>query len=245
MAEGGRITVKTENVAIDEHYCKIYSYARPGRFVCLSVTDTGTGMDEETISQIFEPFFTTKKGDQGTGLGLSVIYGIVKQHEGWINVYCEPGQGSVFRVYFPASLGSKEVVAGEEISLNGLQGRGARILLVEDEEMLREFAVRVLRENGYAVFSAENAEEALDLFEREKGNFHLVFSDSVLPDKAGIELVDQLLSRKPDLKVLMTSGYLDKKSRWSIIQERGFTFLQKPYTLTALLQTLGEVIKKR
>jgi len=245
MTGGGKVTVKTGNAAIDEHYCKAYSYARLGRFVCLSVTDTGIGMDEETISHIFEPFFTTKKEGLGTGLGLSVIYGIVKQHEGWINVYSEPGQGSAFSVYFPASPVSKKVGAEEEISLNGLQGRGARILLVEDEEMLLEFTVGVLRENGYTVLAAKNAEEALDLFEREKGDFHLVFSDSVLPDKAGIELVDQLLSRKPDLKVLMTSGYLDDKSRWSIIQEKGYAFLHKPYTLAALLQALEEVIKKR
>jgi PAS domain S-box-containing protein len=243
MPEGGRITIKTENVALDEKYCKTYSYARPGMFVCLSVTDTGIGMGRETISHIFEPFFTTKKEGQGTGLGLSVIYGIVKQHEGWINVYSEPGQGSVFRVYFPASSVSRQARAEEEIPLDGLQGSGERVLLVEDEEMLRDFTVGVLRENGYEVFEARNAEEALDFFKREKGDFNLVFSDTVLPDKTGIELVDQLLSLKPDLKVLMTSGYLDKKSRWSIIQQRGFNFLPKPYTLADLLRALKEVVK--
>ncbi len=242
MAGGGRITIKTENAAIDELYCKIYSYARPGRFVCLSVTDTGTGMDNETISHIFEPFFTTKKEGQGTGLGLSVIYGIVKQHEGWVNVYSEPGEGSVFRVYLTASPVSGEAGAEEEISLKELRGSGERVLLVEDEKMLCEFASGVLRENGYTVFAAKNAEEALNLFEREKGDFHILFSDSVLPDKTGIELVDQLLSRKPGLKVLMTSGYLDKKSQWTIIQEKGFNFIHKPYTLTGLLQALKEAM---
>jgi PAS domain S-box-containing protein len=242
MAGGGRITVKTENVTIDKSYCKTYSYGRPGRFVCLAVHDTGIGMDKETISHIFEPFFTTKKEGQGTGLGLSVVYGIVKQHEGWINVYSEPGHGSVFRVYLPASRVSKEIEAEEAISLEEIRGHGERVLLVEDEAMLREFAVGVLRENGYAVFAAQNAEEALDIFEREKRDFNLVFSDTVMTGKTGIELVDQLLCLKPELAVLMTSGYLENRSQWSLIQERSFNFVHKPYTLSALLRALRKAI---
>lgn len=156
-------------------------------------------------------------------------------------MYSEPGKGTVFKCYLPASFISEEEEAEEEISLKGLQGHGERVLLVEDEEMLRGFAAGTLRENGYVVFEAKAAEEALDLFEREKGEFHIVFSDVVLPGKNGIKLVEQLLSQKPELKVLLCSGYLDDKSQWPIVQERGFNFVQKPFTLYGLLQAFKKL----
>ena len=244
MPEGGEITVKTENVHVDKKYCKTYTYARPGKFVCLMIEDTGVGMDKETIQHIFDPFFSTKGPGKGTGLGLSVVYGIVKQHEGWINVYSdsEPGQGSTLKVYLPAVSLKPEEETKKKISLEGLKGSGERILLVEDEEGVRELATIVLGENGYVVYDAANAEEALDIFDKEAGNFDLIFSDVVLPDKGGLQLVDQLLSQKPDLRVLMSSGYTDQKSQWPIIRERGFRFLQKPYALTDLLQAIREAI---
>jgi DNA-binding NtrC family response regulator len=129
------------------------------------------------------------------------------------------------------------------ISLEELQGSGERILLVEDEEDVREFLTRALRENGYVAFAAANAKEALDIFEREKEYLHLVLTDVVLPDLSGLELVDQLLSRNPQLLVLMSSGYTDDKSQWPVIRERGFPFLQKPYALADLLRVIREVIK--
>jgi two-component system cell cycle sensor histidine kinase/response regulator CckA len=245
MSKGGKITIKTENVDIDEGYCEIYKYAHPGKFVCLSVEDIGIGMDKEVIQHIFEPFFTTKGQGKGTGLGLSVVYGIIKQHEGWINVYSEPGRGSVFKVYLPvSSVESKGETKEEVISIQDCHGKGERILLVEDDDGIREFAKRVLFESGYVGFEAVNAEEALNIFGKEKGDFHLIFSDVVLPDKSGLQLVDQLLSRKPELKVLLTSGYTDQKSQWPIIREKGYRFIQKPYGLTDLLQVVREVIEK-
>jgi len=245
MPEGKNITVKTENVDIDEGYCEIYKYAHPGKFVCLSVEDTGVGMDKEIIQHIFDPFFTTKGIGRGTGLGLSVVYGIIKQHEGWINVYSEPGRGSVFKIYLPASsVESKDETKKEVISIQDYQGKGERILLVEDDDGIREFAKRVLFESGYVGFEAANAEEALNIFKRENGNFHLIFSDVVLPEKSGIQLVEQLLSRTPELKVLLTSGYTDQKSQWSVIREKGYRFIQKPYALTDLLRVVREVIEQ-
>ena len=233
MPEGKNITIKTENVDIDEGYCETYKYAHPGKFVCLSVEDTGVGMDKEIIQHIFDPFFTTKGPGKGTGLGLSVVYGIVKQHEGWINVYSEPGRGSVFKVYLPASsVESKGEAKEEVISIQDCHGKGERILLVEDDDEIREFAKRVLFESGYVGFEAANAEEALSIFGKEKGDFHLVFSDVVLPVKSGLQLVEQLLCRKPELKVLLTSGYTDQKSQWPVICEKGYRFIQKPYGLT-------------
>jgi CheY-like chemotaxis protein len=243
MPKGGEITIRTENVHLDEYDCKNIIDARPGNFVCLSIMDTGIGMDEETIKRIFDPFFSTKGPGKGTGLGLSVVYGIIKQHEGWINVYSRPGQGATFRIYLPAIPVEMDTVDEQRVSLSDFQGSSERILLVEDEEGVRKLATRVLRENGYVVFEAANAKEAMDIFEREERKFHLVFCDVVLPDRTGLELVDRLLSRKPELRVLLSSGYTDQKSQWPIIRERGFRFLQKPYALPDLLRTIRDAVE--
>jgi PAS domain S-box-containing protein len=243
MPEGGKLAIKTENVILDEQYRKVSSEARPGKFVCLSVEDTGVGIDKETMRHIFEPFFTTKQAGKGTGLGLSVVYGIVKQHEGWISVDSGMGQGSTFRVYLPVFSEEAEEKAEVAVSVEALQGHGEQILLVEDEKDVLGFAAKVLQENGYAVVEAATAQEALDVFEVEKGDFELVFADVVLPDKSGIQLVDQLLSQKPELRVLLSSGYTDDKSQWPVIKERGFRFLPKPYALPELLGNVAEALR--
>lgn len=243
MPKGGKLIIKTENVTLDEENCKLIPEARPARYVCLSVTDTGVGMDEQIIQHIFEPFFTTKEVGKGAGLGLSVVHGIVKQHEGWISVYSEPGQGSTFEVYLPALAIKPQDQTEKTISLEELQGSGERILLVEDEEGVREYLTRALDENGYIVFEAANAKEATDIFEREKGEFHLVFTDVVLSDLGGLELVDQLLSRKPQLGVLLSSGYADEKSQRPVIRERGFRFIPKPYALPDVLRAIREAME--
>jgi len=242
MTNGGKLTIKTENVTLNEEHCRGIPEAWPGKFVCLSVADTGVGMDEETIQHIFEPFFSTKDAGKGTGLGLSVVYGIVQQHGGWINVHSDPRQGSTFNVYLPAFSVKPEDETKETTSLQELQGSGERILVVEDEERVREFVTMALRENDYLVFEAASAEEALEIFDREKGKFHMVFSDVVLLGKTGLQLVDQLLSRKPELPVLLSSGYVDAKSHWSTIRERRFRFLQKPYALADLLRAIKGTI---
>ncbi|MFH2026442.1 MAG: PAS domain S-box protein [bacterium] len=244
MPDGGKITVKTENVIIDKNLSKVIPEALPGRFVRFSVEDSGVGIDKAILDQIFEPFFTTKEFDVGTGLGLSVVYGIIKQHDGWVNVYSEPGQGTIFNVYLPAVSAEIEYEKKDTISLKELKGSGERILLVEDEEGIRGFAAEALRESGYIIFEAANAKEAHDLFINENGNFDLVFSDVVMPGKSGLELVDELLSGKPDLQVLLCSGYSDKKSQWSEIKKRGFRFLQKPYGVADLLKSIKEIIQK-
>jgi signal transduction histidine kinase/CheY-like chemotaxis protein len=244
MPEGGRLTIATREVTLDERACAAIHDARPGSFVCLSIEDTGSGIEREVIDQIFEPFFSTKGPTKGTGLGLAVVYGIIRQHGGWINVYSEPNQGTAFKVYLP-SVGSTQSVAAEgaaEGAPEAARGEGQRILLVEDEEAVRNLASRALRENGYDVFEAGAYEEAIELFERENGQFDLIFSDVVLPDKSGIRLIDDLLSRRPDLQVLVSSGYTDQKSQWPIIQEKGLRFLQKPYSIVDLLGTVDELV---
>ncbi len=244
MPNGGSLTIRTENVLLDEEYCRVALEARPGKFVCLSVEDTGVGMSKNITQHIFEPFFTTKEAGKGTGLGLSVVYGIVKHHEGWINVSSIFGRGSTFRIYLPASSEKSEDEERRADPFHYLHGSGERILLVEDEEGVRSFASEVLRESGYSVAEAANVHDALEIFEREKGDFHLILSDVVLPDKSGLHLVDQLLSYKPDLRVLLSSGYSDQKSQWRLIQEREFRFLQKPYALADLLQAVKDVMDK-
>lgn len=242
MPDGGLLTIKTENVVLDEEYTKFIPYARPGKFIRLSVEDTGTGMSGEIIEHIFEPFFSTKEVGEGTGLGLSVVYGIVKEHKGWINVYSESGSGTTFKIYFPASSGKAEEKTEEKISLKDIQGNGERILLVEDEEKVREMATTALGDNGYVVFEAQNAKDAMDIFAKEKGRFHLVFSDVVLPGDSGLKMVDHLLSHNPGLKVLMCSGYTNNKAQRKVMREKGIPFLQKPYSLPDLFKTIKDVL---
>ena len=242
MPKGGKLTIKTENIPLDEETSKAIPEALPGQFVRLSVEDTGVGMHKAMLDQIFDPFFSTKSPGVGTGLGLSVVHGIIKQHKGWVNVYSEPGLGSTFKVYLPAFPRKPEAEPGERLSLEAFRGRGERILVVEDEEEVRKFIAEALGGNGYVVSEAASIEEAQVLFEREDGAFRLVFSDVVLPDGSGPELVEQLLSRKPELRVLLSSGYTDERSEWEEILEKGFRYLQKPYILPDLLRTIREVL---
>ena len=243
MPKGGVITIKSENVILDKKQSKYTPKVKAGEYVCLSISDTGVGMDKNTINHIFEPFFTTKSREKGTGLGLSVVYGIIKQHEGWINVYSEPNQGTIFKVYLPAISEKPKEETKKEISYNQLTGKGERILLVEDEDAVRAFAKDVLEDNNYVVFEAETAKKALEIFDKEKGDFHLVFSDMVLPDLDGLELVEKFLSKNPDLTILLTSGYTDDKSKWPAIQEKNLRFMQKPYGLTKLLKSVKDVLE--
>jgi CheY-like chemotaxis protein len=244
MPEGGKLFIKTENVTIDEEYCRSCNAGRPGNFVCLSVSDTGTGMDELIKERIFEPFFTTKPQGKGTGLGLSVVFGIVKQHEGWINVYSEPGHGTTFKVYFPCSSARPEQQSKENVPLASLEGKGERIMIVEDHAEVRAIAKEMLLTNGYSVFPVSSAQEAMDLFEKENGRFDLVFSDVVLPDRSGVLLVQELLKRWK-FKVIITSGYTDEKANWDFIKENNFRFLHKPYAVRALLQAVREVLDEK
>ena len=243
MPEGGRLTVKTKRVQLDERSCAAMPDARPGDFVCMSIEDTGVGIPQETMAQIFEPFFSTKPPGKGTGLGLSVAYGIVRQHGGWVNVYSEPRHGTVFKIYIPATDGQRPVEDAVVSESPDLSGGGQRILLVEDEDAVRDFAKRALEQSGYVVYAAASANEARSVFESEDGDFALVFTDVVLPDNSGINLIDAFISVKPGLEVLLSSGYSDHKSQWPTIQKKGYHFLQKPYSLPDLLGTIKDIVR--
>jgi CheY-like chemotaxis protein len=222
--------------------------ARPGRFVCLTVSDAGIGMSQQVIEHLFEPFFSTKDAGQGTGLGLAVVYGIIQQHEGWIEVYSEVGHGTAFQVYLPADPGdlseddleSEFQAQGIGTALEALQGQGERILLVEDDKSVRDFAARVLAQSGYTVLSAGDTQEALQILERESWRFDLVFSDVVLPDRSGLDLADDIIAHGTPVRVLLSSGYTGQRSRWETIRRRGLSFLQKPYTLAQLLGAIRQ-----
>ena len=244
MPGGGKIIVKTRNALFNEEDCKLYSNGKPGEFVCFSVSDNGDGIEPSILDRIFEPFFTTKTQGKGTGLGLSAIYGIVKKHGGWINVESTPDDGTTFKIYLPAISVRPEQEQQPLVSQEEFKGNGERILLVEDEEVVRNILTEMLSGKGYKVFSATSAREALDIFEKEKGAFDLVFSDVVLPDIRGPKLVEQLLKQKPGIRILFTSGYSDEKSDWQIIQQLGYPYIQKPFTSYDMLKTVKEALEK-
>jgi len=244
MPEGGSLTIRTRNVRLDEADDPDGNSARTGDFVCMSVEDSGGGMDQDTMGRIFEPFFSTKGPGKGTGLGLSVVYGIIQQHGGWIYTLSTPRMGTTFEVYIPTAgtEPSARPVSCQE-ALAEQTSSGERILVVEDEESVRDLATTVLRKHGYEVFEAPNVADALEIFEREEGRFDLVFSDVVLPDKSGVQLADELLERAPGLRMLMSSGHASERSQWETIKSKGLPFLQKPYSLPGLLRMVRETIQ--
>lgn len=239
MPEGGTLKIRTENVRVDEAQCEAIPDASPGEYVRISVADNGTGMDRETLSRIFEPFFTTKGPGAGTGLGLSVVYGNVRQHGGWIHVYSEPDVGTTFRVYLPATT-EDEKAELESPKSNG-RGDGERILLIEDEWAVRSLASKALRGMGYDVCEACSAEEALEVLQVEEA-FDLIFSDVVLPGKSGVQLADELIERDCPTPILLSSGYADRKSQWPVICERGLPFIEKPYSIADLTERIGGLL---
>jgi two-component system, cell cycle sensor histidine kinase and response regulator CckA len=245
MPNGGTVIIKTANVELGEPECRRLSGLKPGRYQCLSVSDTGVGMDAETLDHIFEPFFTTKSPGKGTGLGLSVVYGIVKQHEGAIAVQSEPMKGSTFSVYLPAAAAQGEAGAEPRSAVIDYAGQGQTILFVEDEDKVRESAAKAMVKCGYRVVIACDVKTAMEAMSREKGRFDLVFTDVVLSDRTGIDLAEEILLEYPDMKILLCSGYTDQKSQWPIIREKGFRFLQKPYDLGSLLRAIHEALEEK
>ncbi|MHB9112896.1 MAG: PAS domain S-box protein [Thermoleophilia bacterium] len=244
MPEGGTVVLCTRNVNVDSEVVKTKTGKTESRFVELSVSDNGMGMDEQTQSHSFVPFFTTKEKGKGTGLGLSVVYGIVTQHGGWIDLKSAPAQGSTFSIYFPATEAVPHEPSIEKHDLEDLQGKGERVLLVEDDASIRKLAVRMLSGNGYQVETAADSETAIDIFEREEGDFRLVFSDVILPGMNGVSLCESLLQRNPGLGVLLASGYSDEISL-EVIRQKGFPFIHKPYDLIELLRVIREELEKQ
>jgi len=243
MSSGGRLTIRAGTSTLTEDTMGDCADARPGSYVRLSIEDNGEGIPPDVRERIFEPFFTTKARGQGTGLGLAGAYGIVCQHEGWIDVDSEVGRGTAFHIHLPACAAEVATEEPQAAATENRTGRGERILLVEDEDAVRDFAIRALSASGYEVIATASAEEALEQFRQKNGRFDLIFSDVVLPGKSGVTLAEELLALDPKLDILLSSGYSDEKSQWGEIQERGYDFLQKPYELVNLLDVIGRIVR--
>ena len=241
LPRGGEIVIRTE-VAVADAASGHPSGVDSRRFARLTVRDTGEGMAQEVLDKVFEPFFTTKDVGKGTGLGLSVVYGIVKQHGGWIDVESGPGAGTAFMVCLPLHEGTVESDDHVDGGVALPPGRGEKILLVEDQEEVRRVVISMLEGNGYQVLSAATLAEAGVVYEREQGQVDMLLSDIVLPDGSGLLLAERLLLTRPDLPVLMSSGYADERRQWSLLQERRLPFLQKPYSREKLLLTVRQVL---
>jgi two-component system cell cycle sensor histidine kinase/response regulator CckA len=240
MPNGGRLIIETSNVEIGEEYCSVHRYARPGSYVLLSVSDNGIGMDAETIEQIFEPFFTTKEMGKGTGLGMATVYGIVKQHGGFINVESASGKGTTFRVYLPAGSGTPETL---EPQSQEMPTRGSEtILLAEDHEGLRESAQEMLQTLGYRVIVASNGLEAVELFRANREKVVLVVLDVVMPELSGPDAFRQMVAMQPNLQVVFTTGYTSEAAALTSMLEKGASFLQKPYSQRSISQLIRSVL---
>jgi PAS domain S-box-containing protein len=234
MPQGGQLAISLTSANLGPADVSANPEARPGRFVCLAVADTGCGMDAATINHIFEPFFTTKDVGKGTGLGLASVYGIVKQHDGWIEVSSQPRRGTTFKVFLPAVAASTEPATATS-ELPGTQGHGETLLVVEDEPALRDLACHILRRYGYRVLSATNGVEALDLWARHSGEIDLMVTDMVMPGGVGgADLALQAQAQKPRLRVIYTSGYSTEIAQATPLLREGSRFLPKPYTPSTL-----------
>jgi two-component system cell cycle sensor histidine kinase/response regulator CckA len=219
----------------------------PGDFICLEVTDNGHGIPPEVREHIFEPFFTTK-GTSGTGLGLSVIYGIVQEHSGGLSVESEVGRGSTFRVFLPAlrvrlPIPVPDSVVESSKPSGTFRGRGEKVLLVEDEEAVNRLVRTALTQNGYLVTEAHSVSDAMTKFQQGSGRFDMVFSDAVLPDGNGVDLISIFRRQNPSLRVLLSSGYTDRSHLMEMAKQQQISFLPKPYSLPRLFQTVAEVMQ--
>jgi PAS domain S-box-containing protein len=244
MPAGGKLLIETTNVELDKEYANAHIGVAPGRYVKLSVSDTGIGMSQEVREKVFEPFFTTKDKGKGTGLGLSTVYGIVKQSGGNIWVYSEPGHGTTFKIYLPKVEEELDTLHGRDETEFSPRG-SETVLLVEDEQEVRLLAHRLLSQQGYRVLEATNGEEALYVAHEQGGEeIHLLLTDVVMPQMGGKELADQLKILRPDIKVLYTSGYTDDAIVHHGVLEPGIHFLQKPFSLKTLSHKVREVLDR-
>jgi PAS domain S-box-containing protein len=243
MPQGGKLTIQTRNLFVDEELAERVPEARPGPYVQLSVRDTGCGMDAETLVRIFEPFFTTKALGKGTGLGLSTVYGIISQSEGFVQVQSAPNQGTTFYLHFPAVDHISPLAGAPETALP--QGAGSRetVLVVEDETMVRDLIRRVLETCGYEVLEAMEGEEALRTAEAYPGPIHLLLTDVVMPRMSGRELAEQFRQLRPDTQVLFMSGYTDDAVLRHGLAGKEASFLQKPFSPHVLARTVGELLR--
>jgi two-component system, cell cycle sensor histidine kinase and response regulator CckA len=242
MPSGGKLTIETANVTLDGEYVRSHPHVLPGEYVMLGVTDEGVGMSEEVRAHLFEPFYTTKAQGKGTGLGLAMVYGAVKQNGGSVEVYSEPGHGTVFRIYLPRVEAVPEPLPGQEAG--PVAGGTETIVLVEDEDQVRAVAVQLLTRQGYAVHAFANGTDTLRMLPKLPGPLHLLITDVVLPGMNGWVLAQQVKALRPDIKVLYTSGYGENVVIHHGVLTPGIEFIPKPYSLERLASRVREVLDK-
>ena len=243
IAGVGKVTIETENTAFDEDYCAVHPGFACGEYVMLAVSDDGCGMTKEVIDHIFDPFFTTKEVGKGTGLGLATVYGIVKQNEGFINVYSEPGKGTTFKIYLPRFVGEAlEPAAEGKVEMH--RGRGEMVLLVEDETAILKVGRMMLERLGYAVVAAGTPVEALRQAEAHAAEIRLLIIDVIMPEMDGRNLAKKIHEIKPGLKCLFTSGYPANVIAHHGVLDEGVQFLQKPFSLNDLASKVRQALER-
>lgn len=244
MPKGGRLTLETAVIDLDENYAKEHPGMTPGRHVMLSLSDTGQGIPHAHRERIFDPFFTTKERDKGTGLGLSTVYGIVKQHQGDIWLYSEPDQGTTFKIYFPTVNGQAKPIPARQDDHQTTRGTET-IMVVEDNAMLRDMAQKILERHGYNVLVTGNGKECLQRLATHEDPVHLLLTDVVMPEMNGRELFTRLAPLRPDLKVLYMSGYTDNVILQHGVLEAGIDFIQKPFSVQGLANKIRMILDKK
>ncbi len=243
MPTGGRLTIETSNAYLDENYTAEHADVHPGPHAILAVTDSGIGMDADTAARIFEPFFTTKGPGNGTGLGLSTVYGIMKQSGGNVWVYSEPGKGSTFKVYLPADATAQAASPSHTEHISVPQG-AETILVVEDEEQVRVLTANLLRKRGYTVIATGSGSEALAIATEKRDRIDLLLTDLVMPEMSGPELASQITTINPDLRVLFMSGYADEAVTRHGRLEAGSAFIEKPFSSAGLARKVRDVLDR-
>jgi CheY-like chemotaxis protein len=247
IEDSGQITIETFNFLVNEEFASSHLKARPGEYVVLKVSDTGSGMEKSVQNRIFEPFFTTREPGKGTGLGLSVIFGAVHELGGFMDFNSEPGLGTTFRVYFPAINTDQIITATEqsEIIKNEIRGVSETVLLVDDDPELIEIGEVVLKDAGYRVLTANDGEEAIDIYRRNSEHISLVILDLIMPTMSGIQCLMELKKIDDSVKVLVASGYSPDNQVAEAMSAGASGFLGKPYIFSRLLQTVREIIERQ
>ena len=244
MPDGGRLIIETENVTLDEEYCRAHLGAGSGEYVLLSVSDIGHGMDREILEHIFEPFYTTKETGKGTGLGLAMVYGIVKSHGGYIMCYSEPGQGATFKIYFPVVQAESIKQRLEQKEAEEIAGGTERVLLVDDEGAILDTGKDILERFGYTAITAESGERAVEIFESEKEHIDLIILDVGMPGMGGHKCLKELLKIDPKTKIVISSGYSVIGKVRETLESGAAGFIGKPYRLADMLKQVREVLDK-
>ncbi|MDF1592934.1 MAG: ATP-binding protein [Desulfobacterales bacterium] len=239
----GKVTIETDCVHFDAEYCSDHAGFHPGDFILLAISDDGCGMEKDALDKVFDPFFTTKGVGEGTGLGLSTVFGIVKQNDGFINVYSEPGKGTTFKIYLPPYAGKDLKIKAKEMT-ELPSGHGETVMIVEDETSILKLAQRLLAGLGYNVLAASTPGEAVTLAEEHAGEIHLLFTDVVMPEMNGRELSEQLHTLYPNLKTLFMSGYTAKVIAHRGVLEDGVSFISKPFSKNDIAFKVRQVLDK-